>query len=333
MAKRFLFNEFLSDFFDNLLYFGEVHGPVVTDVGVTAFQPVTSLAELQLNYRRTLIPPKKYLLPPIEQILAYTPADGYHHTLAPDSETVLFGLHPCDLAGIAYLDRVFLALPGDECYRRRRKNLILLGISCEADDTCFCSDVGITRPTGFDIFLEASTDGFLLYCGTTKGETILSLCRDLLSERRIPTIRKRQTFQPVPPLTTPEACDRYLADPLLEEFSRRCLSCGACSACCPTCYCFDVLEREGLGGESAERLRRWDNCLFKAHGEVAGGANFRATRKERFRYRFLHKYHGFGPLRGSASCVGCGRCREVCPVRIDLLELFRGDGAHREDRG
>jgi ferredoxin len=31
-----------------------------------------------------------------------------------------------------------------------------------------------------------------------------------------------------------------------------------------------------------------------------------------------HKRLGFGDLRGQDSCVGCGRCRTVCPVDIDL---------------
>jgi ferredoxin len=116
--------------------------------------------------------------------------------------------------------------------------------------------------------------------------------------------------------------ETFAESPLWDDFAARCLSCGACSLCCPTCYCFDVLENGALDGETATRLREWDNCLFRAHGEVAGGYNFRKTRQERFRYRYQHKYLGFGPTRGVLACVGCGRCREVCPVRIDLLELF-----------
>jgi formate hydrogenlyase subunit 6/NADH:ubiquinone oxidoreductase subunit I len=110
---------------------------------------------------------------------------------------------------------------------------------------------------------------------------------------------------------------------LWDEFAGRCLSCGACSLCCPTCYCFDIREYGALDGETTMRLREWDNCLFKDHGEVAGGFNFRKSRQERFHYRYQHKYLGFGPTRGIVSCVGCGRCRVVCPVGIDLLELFK----------
>ena len=113
---------------------------------------------------------------------------------------------------------------------------------------------------------------------------------------------------------------RFTDHPLWEKFARTCLACGACSVCCPTCYCFDVREYPSLGGVGS-RLREWDNCLFASHGEVAGG-NFRPGRLDRLRYRFLHKYCGFSPLQGMSSCVGCGRCKEVCPVGIDLRELL-----------
>jgi ferredoxin len=84
-----------------------------------------------------------------------------------------------------------------------------------------------------------------------------------------------------------------------------------------------VAEHPALTGGGAERLRSWDNCLFRRHGEVAGGANFRRSRLERLRYRFRHKYYGLGPHRGSFACVGCGRCLAVCPVDIDLSLILR----------
>jgi len=51
---------------------------------------------------------------------------------------------------------------------------------------------------------------------------------------------------------------------------------------------------------------------------VAGGFDFRAGRAARLRFRMEHKRLGFGELRGMDACVGCGRCRNVCPVDIDL---------------
>ena len=109
--------------------------------------------------------------------------------------------------------------------------------------------------------------------------------------------------------------------PIWKEEGERCLSCGACSAVCPTCYCYDVVDEAGLDGSVARR-REWDNCFFRDHALVAGGHNFRPDRASRLRFRFEHKYLGFGELRGEASCVGCGRCTSACPVAIDLAAVL-----------
>lgn len=323
MQKNFLAHGSLQGFLEGLAPWGELHGPVLTEDGVFAFRPINSPADLRLDYRRTLIPPKKYLLPPREAILSYSPAEGYRLPAATAREVILMGLHPCDLAGIAYLDGVFLAPPSDPLYRTRRNAVTLVGLSCEPDDYCFCGDTHAGGPHGFDIFMQSTEKGFWLSAGSPRGENILEGLAPLLEGEE-------------PPPTHPWACgmqeaireaakrgDTFPESPLWEKFAARCLSCGACSLCCPTCYCFDVREYGELDGEKASRLREWDNCLFKSFGEVAGGHNFRKRREERFHYRFQHKYLGFGPTRGVISCVGCGRCREVCPVGIDLLELFQ----------
>ncbi|OGT99911.1 MAG: 4Fe-4S ferredoxin [Geobacteraceae bacterium GWC2_48_7] len=323
MIRDFILHESLSDLLKTLSGFGEVHGPVLSDDGVMTFGPIRAAENLQLNYSRTLLPPKKYLLPPRETVLSFAPDKGY---LPPDSAIpmiVLFGLHPCDLQGIAYLDTVFLGDRDDPLYRARRNALTLIGLSCEPDDYCFCGDFSSAGMHGFDLFMRRSEEGFLLTDGTPKGKAILdSLTPHLAESDSGPAARRECNIAE----TIRQASIRgetFEESPLWDDFAERCLSCGACSLCCPTCYCFDLREYGALDGETAIRLREWDNCLFRTHGEVAGGFNFRKSRQERFHYRYQHKYLGFGPTRGMVSCVGCGRCRQVCPVRIDLLELFK----------
>jgi len=316
VKHRFLPDTLLDEFLGVLRRFGSLHGPTRNGQGVSCFAPIVSADQLDLEYRRTQIPPKKYLLPFRETQLFFQ--DGrYRYPARPNERQVLFGLHPCDLAGIAYLDRVFLKAPVDPAYAASRAGTVLIGLSCEPDDYCFCS--APPKAGTCDLFLTRVEHGFQLAPQGGTGEELVRAARDLLV--------------PLPVTAPPGACATLFSAPAVQEpqlaygehplwqrFAESCVGCGACSACCPTCYCFDVREYPDCSGDTL-RLREWDNCLFKSHGEVAGG-NFRPSRLERLRYRFLHKYCGFSPLQGVASCVGCGRCKEFCPVDIDLRELI-----------
>lgn len=91
---------------------------------------------------------------------------------------------------------------------------------------------------------------------------------------------------------------------------------------CPTCYCFDVADRPGLGSEESVRERTWDSCLFSTHALVAGGENFRDSQADRIKFRFYHKQRGFVAEYGRPSCVGCGRCIEACPAGIHIVEVL-----------
>lgn len=315
MRKPFLPASLLSEFLQTLEGFGPLYGPKRLDNGVTAFGPIRTASELTLDYRRTQLPPKKYLFPFRETVLTHR-FGQYQQTEQAPEPLVLFGVHPCDLKGLAYLDRVFLADRPDPCYLARRRSLTLIGLSCLPDEFCFCLETGVeTAQAPCDLFLESAGGGFFLTARGDKGVALVAAAGALLTEAQAP----EPAPCPEPVLRAQDPALRFSDHPLWEEYARTCVSCGACSVCCPTCYCFDVREYQGLDG-SGTRVREWDNCLFKSHAEVAGG-DFRPTRLDRLRYRFLHKYCGFSPLQGELSCVGCGRCRAVCPVGIDLVAL------------
>lgn len=320
MATHLIANRNLEALLERLRGFAEVHAPVRGDDGVVRFAALTPGTLPDLSAVRTLLPPKKYLLYPRETILNYTADAGYRVPVESLRPLILLGLHPCDLAGINYLDRIFLGDAPDPLYGARRAALTLIGTSCTPDEFCSCHLSISPLKALSDLFLSSAEGGFAVTSSSPRGDELLEGVKDLLEEREVaaPVDARRFFGGAVSGQLRPEL-DATLPD--WEELAARCLGCGACSLCCPTCACFDVLEFGGLDGSSAERVRQWDNCLFKRHAEVAGGGSFRKNRAERFRYRYRHKYRGFGPLQGIPACVGCGRCRVVCPAGLDLRPL------------
>src|SRR3989304_4887250 len=84
-----------------------VVGPVVSNRGF-AFEEISNPAELRLEYPTTILPPKKYLLPPEEVLFRFDRSNGAEITPPPQPQpTVIFGVHTCDVHAIQLLDQVF----------------------------------------------------------------------------------------------------------------------------------------------------------------------------------------------------------------------------------
>lgn len=292
---------------------GQLWGAVEGDDGVVRLREVTTSFELE-QMRLPLLPLKKFVLPPREALWHLTPAGAYREPESKDGKAILIGILPCDLYALEYLDRVFAE---DPAYQQRRQRLVLVGTLCQPSDRCFCPPR--TSPPPFDLFLA---DG-RVWAGSIAGEGFLAdlaAMLDTAEDKPLPAGLTAGESAAVPA----DIERRFLASrhwPLWKNEAQRCLSCGACSAVCPTCYCYDVVDSAGLDG-GVTRWREWDNCFFRDHALVAGGHNFRPDRAERLRFRFEHKYLGFGEMRGESSCVGCGRCAAACPVDIDLSALL-----------
>ena len=314
--------------------FGQVYAPVRRGSGWT-FAPPRLWSEVDLAYTRTLLPPKKFLLPPSERLLRFHRGSGYQDLLAEaEKPIVLFGVHPYDIAGIAILDRVFGEGPyPDPYYQARRRQTTIVGIDFAPDALHFCPSMNTDRVEGgFDLFLSDLGEHYLVLVGTSRGDDIVELSGCLLEEptagdlaefKRRSAARRASYVTEVEIGDLPGILEMEYESKVWEELGARCLSCGACTAVCPTCYCFDVQDEADLGAATGTRGRTWDSCLFASHALVAGGENFRARRSARIKFRFYHKQRGFVAEYGRPSCVGCGRCASVCPAGIDIAQVIR----------
>ena len=251
------------------------------------------------------------------------------------SPAIIFACRPCDARGIAVLDRPYLNGPySDPYYAARRKELLVVSLTCNAPcATCFCDWVGKgpADSEGSDVLMTQIEEGFVLEAVSPQGEALLcdGSLADVLAEgetrfEAARAVRKASVDMrpPAPDLgKAREALGKRFADEgFWQDMTAHCLSCGACTYMCPTCYCFNISD-EGDGAEG-RRLRSWDSCMSSLFTREASGHNPRTAKALRMRNRVLHKFSYYPTVwNGAFSCSGCGRCIVNCPVHLDIRRI------------
>ncbi len=226
---------------------------------------------------------------------------------------IVMGLHPCDVAAVNYVDRVFIhSTFKDPLYEAERKRTTVVGMLCsEMKPECHCTDRDLSPDDerGMDaVFCEAE-GGYLFRAITDKGaEAIKS---GLLKETG-ESPEKKEWPKGKRPVAEPDELMRLYDDGFWTAVSDLCLTCGACTFACPTCTCFLVADEQHDG--EGERVTAWDSCQFAGYARMTGGHNPRKTAAARVRNRMLDKFVYTRDKYGSVSCVGCGRCAIICPV-------------------
>lgn len=328
---KILLKENISHFSSALQNIGSIFAPVKNSKKTHSFKKVESLNQSDLEYTRTMIPPKKFFIPPTETIFSFDKeSDEYVETPTDANPIVLFGVHACDLNALNLLSKVYLAEFTDKYYLERRKNTTIIGISCSPDEHCFCKSTGTDYVSeGFDLFLHDIGDRYLVRVGSIKGHYCIeknkSIFKEITSEdislyKHFENKRINSFTQSIEMSGMQEMLDLSYDSPIWEEYGSKCLSCGSCNLVCPRCRCYDVQDYLDLNLRTGMRLRKWYSCMLEEHGLIAGGHNFRATSNERLRNRINCK----GSLKEEMpNCVGCGRCTVFCPANIDYLEIMR----------
>jgi sulfhydrogenase subunit beta (sulfur reductase) len=328
MFFRVLAEDRLAKLVTGLAQDYEVIGPIAKASDTWVLAPIEDPAELALDHGSTLLPPKKWFFPARERMMRFRVEDSEVLDDSVDAPPrVLFGLHPCDVNGLLLMDNVFGGVYDDPYYRARRDSTLIVGVSCKSSSPgCTCNAWGTDESHwGFDLFLTDIGGEYFVSVGTVKGAEQLDRhveTRDVTDEdvaRFQQVIRSfKDSFDEV--LDTeqlPLLLDAKFDSPIWQELGDRCLSCGACSMVCPTCYCFDVIDRLDADGTTGERQRVWDSCQFREFAEVAHGHNFREARASRVKYRYYHKQWGYLSKFERVLCVGCGRCARACKAGIN----------------
>lgn len=335
MSLTIIQKQDLAGFVANLLPHYQVGAPVQRNGGF-AFDLIKNPEEIRLEYPTTILPPKKYLLPPRETILEFDPLrNGKARPVIDGKPMVIFGVHTCDLHAIQLLDQVFASGYVDPHYVERRKNTLIVSVEClvPCDEHSFCKSMGtLTADEGYDLHLTDLGDAYAVDVGTDAGHDLLEKFAStspatkgeiqrlnaVLSEKW-PKFPYRLDFD-VSDL--PSLLSLSMKSPLWAELGERCLSCAACTNVCPTCFCFDVRDEVDLDLKQGRRVRTWDSCQLDQFATVAGGHNFRSSRALRQRHRFMRKGKYILEAHHNLGCVGCGRCARACLVDITPVNVF-----------
>ena len=308
----------------------KVVAPVDTE-GVVLFKPITDPSQMTLEFLNTKIPVKAVLLEQTETLFIFSRGKSTTvHCPENGSKVMVLGVRPCDAESLAVLDDVFLDEVGDP-YATKRENTVCVGLTCTAPGVnCFCTSVDGSPFSAehTDIHLTDIGDSYYVEVKTDKGDNLVKSMSDLFSpatedhkkkkkeveEKAVNAIQRHMHTDGLV-----ERLDDLFESPYWRNISLKCLGCAACTYVCPTCHCFDMQDETTL--TKGARIRVWDSCMCSEYTVHASGYNPRPERMNRIRNRVYHKYNYFPKNCAVIGCVGCGRCIDVCPVNIDIIDV------------
>ncbi|MDD5730045.1 MAG: 4Fe-4S dicluster domain-containing protein [Candidatus Omnitrophica bacterium] len=298
------------------------------------FRPVKDISEVSLKYIPTILPPKKYYFPQREKLFKFS-VNPFKtgKAIKEFEEFILFAVHTCDIAGIQCMDVVFRDSPEDPNYLNRKDKMTIIGIECleYCDKFANCAAMGNHEPRGgYDLMMVDIGDNFILHINSDKGEKLvkgLSYIKEAVNAdmESLDRVReeKKKIFKPEFNAQLPkvyDAFDKSFASDVWKDVGKRCVGCGNCTAVCPTCYCFDVMDQMELSLKEGVRSRMWNSCQMDDFAKVAGGEDFRKGRDARQRHRYYRKFKYSVDKYNRYFCTGCGRCTRTCMADIKLIE-------------
>jgi ferredoxin len=284
-----------------------------------------SIPEIIYNKPKPVTPLKSFFLPVKENVT---------ETKAEARPAVIIGAPNCDVMALAFLDQIYMDKDyNDPAYGMRRNRSTIISSDClSIQEHCHCTSYGI-EPKGnsqSDISVSLWEEQLILSVHSKKGESFLEKLGVVVplapDESLLQTLQTRynevEEVLSTQNLSLPgyEETGRLVegsGEEVWQKYASDCVSCGACSAICPTCSCFLLIDRPGF-----EKIRQLDTCQHPGFERVAGGEDALGPLPERFKNRYMCKYV-WKPLKYDLkACTGCGRCIEACIGQINKNELI-----------
>ncbi len=300
------------------------------------FGELDSANELRLDYDVTILPPKKYFLPPCEDLMKFDLSKSFEvNGLHDRAKKTLIGVHPYDLIAIQQMDKVYLGENPDDNYKIRRENtLIIASDILNVSEYSFAASMdSLTVDSGYDLMVTDIGDCMIIDVGSEAGGTLLEKYGEAEDATSFDVSQVESHRSNLPSkynkevhLKKEEWAEHLISNydhSVWEERSSKCLECGSCVLVCPTCYCYDVEDSTSINLNDGVRRRTWDGCLLKDFTRVGSGEIFRETLLERYRHRIFRKGHYIPERFDFVACVGCGRCVSAClPDIADPSEIM-----------
>lgn len=311
----------------------EVYAPVKNE-GQVMLLPYAS-NELCLDYINFPFPVKEFLFKQKEELFHWTKKNGLINVQPSEicpKESILFGIRSCDAYGLAYMDKFFLEGYVDEIYQKNREATTIVAVNClEIGQDCFCNSMstGPFASVGYDILFTPLEDKYLVEVATAKGDELIRLGgklftatdNTLLNEKNVIVDGLIDKFKTVIKVNNiAQVLEDNFNHPLWDTLSKECVLCTGCTNLCPTCTCFNVVE-ENKSCDSGCRVRCYDSCQSDSFTRNAGEHNPR-NHISRVRYRLYDKFKYIEEKFDMKGCSGCGRCINVCPASINVVNVI-----------
>lgn len=317
----------------------------VKSAGEVNYAPWEKGADVSLDTLKTVKSAKDFFFPQSETMMRFK-AEGKKIEIIDDRKEVapfvIFGVRGCDYRSFDILDKVFLQEPVDTYYKERRDAAVIVTMACaKPEESCFCSVFGIDSadPKG-DVTCYADDKYLYFKSNTDKGAKLMEIIGAFGTEggeKEVEAQKKntREIMEKLPfthldlSVFKPENLNKLFDSEEWASLSEACLGCGACTFVCPTCQCFDI--RDFKTNDGVIRFRCWDSCMYSDFTQMAA-ANSRTTQLQRYRQRFMHKLVYYpSQYGGTYSCVGCGRCVNKCPQRLNIVKVIKRLGDKEND--